>query len=160
MLAMTRRARRPYAAISCLCLALASASGIAHGKTWFVRAGAAAGGSGSESAPFNSLAAVEEASSPGDEITVLPAPADTPPLDGGVALKPRQRLIGGGPRVDSTRPHAAAPRITNSNSAINSGDAVVLADGVEVANLVIERSFRGGIYGRNVSGARIHGNDL
>lgn len=157
---MTNRARRPYAAITCLCLALASATGIVYGKTWFVRAGAAAGGSGSESAPFNSLAAVEEASSPGDEITVLPAPVATPPLDGGVALKPRQRLIGAGPRVDSARPLAAAPRITNSNSAVNSGDAVVLADGVEVANLVIEKSFRGGIYGRNVSGARIHGNDL
>ncbi|HEX8754798.1 MAG TPA: hypothetical protein VF745_00555 [Steroidobacteraceae bacterium] len=157
---MTSHARRPRAASTCLCLALASATGIVHGKAWFVRAGAAAGGSGSESAPFNSLAAVEEASAPGDEITVLPAPLGTPPLDGGLALKPRQRLIGAGPRVGSARALAAAPRVTNSSSARNSGDAVVLADGVEVANLVILKSFRGGIYGRNVSGARIHGNDL
>lgn len=157
---MTKRARRPYTAITCLCLTLAAATGIAHGRTWFVRAGAAPGGSGSESAPFNSLAAVERASAPGDEITVLPAPLDVPPLDGGLALKPHQRLIGAGPPVGSARPLAAAPRLTNSGAASNSGDAVVLADGVEVANLVIEKSFRGGIYGRNVSGARIHGNDL
>jgi hypothetical protein len=160
MLAKTNRARRPYATIACLCLALASATGIAHGKTWFVRAGAAAGGGGSESAPFNSLPAVERASAPGDTITVLPAPLSEPPLDGGIALKPGQRLSGGGPPVAGKRPLARVPRITNNNAAVNSGDAVVLADHVEVSNLVILKAVRGGIYGHDVNGARIHGNDL
>lgn len=157
---MRSRARHPYAGITYLCLALASVAGIADGKTWFVRAGAAAGGSGSESAPLNSLAAVERMSVPGDEIRVLPSPLDVPPLEGGVALKARQRLIGAGPPVVSARPLAAAPRITNSKPMSHSGNAVVLANGVEVANLVILSSVRGGIYGRNVSGARIHDNDL
>ena len=160
MLAMTRRARRPYAAIPCLCLALASASGIAHGKTWFVRAGAAAGGSGSESAPFSSLAAVERASAPGDEITVLPAALSEPPLDGGIALKPGQRLRGGGPPVAGNHALGQAPRITNSDATANSGDAVVLADHVEVSNLVILKAVRGGIYGHDVNGVRVQGNDL
>ncbi len=160
MLPMKYRARGRYSALACLCLALASAAGVTYGKTWFVRAGAAAGGSGSRSAPFDSLAAVERASAAGDEIRVLPAPLDVPPLDGGIALKPGQRLIGVGSAVDSARPPGTAPRITNSDSARNSGDAIVLANDVEVANLVILKSFRGGVYGRNVSGAMIHGNDL
>jgi hypothetical protein len=160
MLAKTNRARRPYAATTCLCLALASATAIVHGKTWFVRAGAAAGGSGSQSAPFNSLAAVERASAPGDEITVLPAPLSEPPLDGGIALKPGQRLSGSGPPVAGNRPPARAPRITNSEAAANSGDVVVLADDVLVSNLVIVKAVRGGIYGHDVNGARVQGNDL
>lgn len=163
-MAMTNHARRPHAALVWLCLVLAAATGIASGKTWFVRAGAAAGGSGSESAPFDSLAAVERASAPGDQIRVVPAPLSVPPLDGGIALKPGQRLIGGGPPVATDRPPAEVPRITNSaansGAAANSGDAVVLADRVEVSNLVIVNAERGGIYGRDVSGVRIHGNDL
>lgn len=160
MPAMTNRVRRPYAVSACLCLALGAATGIVHGKTWFVRAGAAAGGSGSESAPFNSLAAVARASGPGDGITVLPAPLSEPPLDGGIALKPGQRLTGGGPPVAGSRALGHAPRITNSDAAANSGDAVVLADHVEVSNLVIVKAVRGGIYGHDVNGARVQGNDL
>ena len=157
---MTKRARSPYAAVTCLGIALASATGIACGRTWFVRAGAAAGGSGSESAPFDSLAAVEKAAAAGDEIIVLPAPLSEPPLDGGIALKPGQRLRGGGSPVAGSRSLSRAPRITNSNAAVNSGDAVVLADHVEVSNLVIVKAVRGGVYGHDVNGARVHGNDL
>jgi hypothetical protein len=157
---MTKRARSPCAAIACLGIALASATGIACGKTWFVRAGAAAGGGGSKSAPFNSLAAVAQASAAGDEITVLPTPLSEPPLDGGIALKRGQKLRGGGPPVTGSHPIGQLPRITNSNAAMNSGDAVVLADHAEVSNLVIVKAVRGGIYGHDVNGARVQGNDL
>lgn len=118
------------------------------------------GGDGSERAPFNSLAAVEQASAPGDEIVVLPSPLSVPPLDGGIALKPGQKLIGRGPSVKDTAAQSQAPRITNSAAARNSGDAIVLADSVEVSNLVIVDSYRGGIYGLNVGDATIHDNDL
>jgi len=136
------------------------AGGVTHAGALFVRAGAASGGDGSEGAPFNSLAAVERASALGDEITVLPSPLRTPPLDGGIALKPHQKLIGRGPSVNDAAALTQAPRITNSDAARNSGDAVVLADYVEVSNLVIVNSYRGGIYGLNVNEVQIHDNNL
>ncbi|MGH8541215.1 MAG: hypothetical protein ACRETW_12020, partial [Stenotrophobium sp.] len=102
----------------------------------------------------NTLAAVEQASAPGDTIMVLASPDTVAPLDGGIALKPNQRLIGQGAGA------TAAARLTNSSSAAHSGDAVDLADGVEVANLVIVNTYRGGIYGLNVPGASIHDNDV
>jgi hypothetical protein len=132
----------------------------AHARTLFVRAGAAPGGDGSALRPFSSLAAVADASAPGDRIVVMPAPLGLPPLDGGIALKPNQSLIGGGPPVARAGALGAAPRITNSDSRRNFGDAIVLADGAEVRNLVITRSVRGGIYGHDVSGVRVLGNNL
>ena len=84
---------------ACLWLLTISASGGARGAVLYVSATAASGGNGSARAPFNSLAAVEAASNAGDTIVVLPAPLTVPPLDGGIALKPYQKLIGAGPRV-------------------------------------------------------------
>lgn len=142
---------RVIALISLMLLPMFTAP--AMGRTLFVRAGAPAGGSGSMEEPFNSLAAIEEASTPGDEIIVLPAPLDVPPLDGGIALKPGQKLSG----------HAKAgqmARIGNGDVTRHSGDAVVLADGVEVSHLAIVNSRRGGIYGSNVNDVRIHDNEL
>jgi hypothetical protein len=75
-------------------------------------------------------------------------------LDGGIALKPRQRLIG----AAATR--GAAPRITNTDRARLNGDAVRLADGVTVRNLEIVAPLRGGIYGEDVARATITGNDV
>ncbi len=152
---------RHWAVTAGFALVLAAAVvGPAGAKSLFVRAGAAVGGNGSEAHPFGSLAAVASASQAGDEIIVMPAPLSEPPLDGGIALKAGQRLIGGGPPVGSRRPLRLAPRITNSSAAANSGDAVVLADYAQVSNLVIVNSARGGIYGRNVSGVQVLGNDL
>jgi hypothetical protein len=54
---------------------------------WYVSASAAPGGDGTIHSPFNSLAAVEQASSPGDTIVVQSSTIDVPPLDGGIALK-------------------------------------------------------------------------
>jgi hypothetical protein len=133
---------------------------MANGKVLYVRAGAPSGGDGSESAPFNSLATIEKASVPGDEIVVVPSPRSTLPLDGGIALKPHQRLVGQGAPVTGGKALVDSPRITNTNPTTNSGDAVVLADEVEVMNLVIENAYRGGIFGANVSGVKIHGNNL
>jgi hypothetical protein len=144
-----------------LSLALAAAAGgPACAASLFVRAGASPGGDGSQAHPFESLAAVASASKPGDEIIVLTAPLSQPPLDGGIALKPGQRLIGGGPPVAGGRSLGQAARITNSSATVNSGDAVVLADNVEVSNLVIVKAARGGIYGRDVSGVEISGDDV
>ena len=75
------------------------------------------------------------------------------PLDGGVALKPGQTLIG----------HAEAgrkPAITNSNAARNGGNGVVLADDCKVLDVRIERTRASGVLGFNVTGACLLGVDV
>lgn len=140
-----------------------------QGKALYVSALAADGGDGSRERPYNSLQAVEQASAPGDTIVVLPVPLDEPPLDGGIALKPGQRLVGDGPDVVQRRRNAAVagasplnalPRIANTDPLRLDGDAVRLAEGSEVSNLVISAAARGAIYGLNVPGAVIRGNDV
>lgn len=123
--------------------------------TWYVQAGAAPGGDGSPEAPFDGLDDAAAASGAGDTIIVLPAPASQPPLDTGIALKKRQRLIGGGPPVKSLGAGDDAPRIANA-----AGDAVLLADGAEVSNIVVTSAFRGGIYGLDVTDVIVRGNDV
>ncbi len=131
----------------------------ARARTWYVRAGARSGGTGRRRAPFSSLAAAEAVARAGDRIVLLPAPLSVAPLNGGIALKPHQSLIGAGPRV--TRSDlAAAPRIENTSAAQLDGDAIHLAKDTTVANLVIGPTDRGGIYGSGVSGAVIRGNVL
>jgi len=141
----------------------------AEGKSLYVSALAAAGGDGSREHPYDSLQAVEQASAPGDTIIVLPAPLDEAPLDGGIALKPGQRLVGGGADVVQHRSAAsvagasalsALPRIANTDPLRLQGDAVRLAPGSEVSNLVISSAARGAIYGLNVPGVTIRGNDI
>jgi hypothetical protein len=123
--------------------------------TWFVRAGATPG-DGTLGAPFGSLAPVEAASAPGDTIIVL---ASVDALNGGIALKPHQRLIGDGPSVVGASSDAL-PRITNTDPSRHDGDAVQLADGTEVSNIAVRGPSRGGIYGLDVTGVDVHGNDV
>lgn len=180
-------------------------------NSWFVRAAAPSGGDGSRARPFGTLQDAERASAAGDRIVVLAAPADTPPLDGGITLKPRQRLRGDGPpvvaldkaghtrlhtrlrklhrsghrklprrlgarrtrahralhrrlRAVHAAPHATAgpalPVITNTRPERQDGDAVRVGDGAIVENLVIVDPLRAGVYGIDLSTARVQGNDI
>jgi hypothetical protein len=129
-------------------------------RTWFVSAAAPLGGDGSSQRPFDTLNAVEQFSSPGDTIMVLPSPARVAPLDGGIALKVGQKLLGAGAPVAGIGANAAAPRITNSSAAHHFGDAVVLASGAEVANIAVAHSYRGAIYGADVTNVTVRNNDL
>src|SRR5919109_1992045 len=126
-----------------LVVSATAAPSSASSNVWYVSASAAPGGDGTQAAPLDSLATAEDRSAPGDTIIVLPASV---PLDGGIRLKPGQRLIGDGPPVVGSSA-SDLPRVTNSTPARHDGDAVVLADGSEVANLVIAGSHRGAIYG-------------
>ncbi len=119
-------------------LATADAHHIRH--RWYVSAAAPAGGDGSASAPFNSLALVQQASGPGDTIVIEPSPASTPPLDGGIALQPGQRLIGDGPpvvqfgaalipqrasRCVGSSGNSSLPQITNTTNGTNPQEIAV-----------------------------------
>ena len=159
--AQARTAKQVLRALVVISFAVVFSVGASHAQqTLFVSAAASSGGDGSEQKPFNSLADVESASKPGDEIVILASPASAPPLDGGIALKPHQKLSGRGPSVAGEAALAQSPRITNSSAARNSGDAVVLADFAEVSNLVIVNAYRGGIYGVDVTDVKIHDNNL
>jgi hypothetical protein len=143
-------------------LAAAGLAGAANAPAaiYYVSAGAPADGDGSPTRPFGSLEAVERASSAGDSIIVLPSPLSVPALDGGIALKPGQRLIGAGPAVIGRPPDSAAPRIANTRDSRLAGDAVRVADGATVGNLVIVSARRGAIYGQNARNIRIENNDI
>lgn len=179
ILSTSWRAHCAAIAILCASTLLASATSQAapspgQNNRWYVSASAAPGGDGTMHSPFNSLAAVQQASSPGDTIVIEPSPLDVPPLDGGIALKPGQRLIGdgppvvqmgqpllqGGPPLVTSTGLASQPRIANTSGATNNGDAVELADGADVENIVIASAYRGGIYGLDVVDVTMSGNDV
>ena len=154
-----------------VCFLLLAPAG-AQASTWYVRAGAHAPGTGSKASPFSSLQAVQDKSAPGD--TIMVEPSAGAPLDGGIALKPGQKLIGDGPAVLKPAPALidggptiwapaalkALPRLTNASGARNSGDAVELANDTVVRNLVIPGAYRGDIYGTDVKNVSITGNDV
>ena len=116
---------------------------------WFVRAGAPADGDGTNRRPAASLAAIERCAPAGATISVL-APADgAAPLDGGIRLKDRQKLLGPAPAAGG-KPSA---RLTNTGG---TGDAVTLAHGNEIAHLHIDNPTGAAIFGDNVNGAQLH----
>jgi hypothetical protein len=116
---------------------------------WFVRARPASEATGTNDRPFASLAEVERCAPAGATITVL-APADgAPPLDGGIRLKDRQKLLGPAP-AGGGKP---AARLTNTGG---SGDAITLAHGNEVAHLHIDNPAGAAIFGDNVNGTNLH----
>src|SRR4051794_25919399 len=157
--AMRRRERAMTAmAVVGLCLLAAAPAAQARPHVLYVKAGAKAGGKGTRRAPFGSLAGVEQAARAGDRIVVLPSGK---PLDGGIALKPRQQLVGAGPAVAGrTRQRKLLPAVQNTTAANLQGDAVRLARGTTVRNIVVRTAYRGDIYGLDAVGVKIIGNDL
>ena len=120
-----------WLAVACAAALCAPASAADQPATWFVRSGGQEDGRGTRGAPFGSLARVEAASHSGDRIVVLPAPSSEGPLDGGLRLKPRQRLVG-----SAAGSRNRAPRLTNTTAHLE-GDAVRLADNTTVRNMEI-----------------------
>lgn len=144
-----------------LLLILAAATH-ADAATWYVQASAKDGGNGSNSKPFNSLAAVEAASATGDIIYIRQSNKHAI-LDGQIVLKPDQKLIGLGPDVTKVPENAAGARITYSGGGgvgYPEGAVVQLSSGNEIANIHFKDMSYGGIVGRDVdfSGANIHNN--
>lgn len=159
--------------LGCACLGAAPHAAAAVPVTWYVSATATPGGDGSRQHPFATLLAVELASAAGDTIVVLPAPLSVPPLDGGILLKARQKLIGEGPSVVGKVKTkggggggggggglTSAPRITNTHPLLNFGEGVILADDSEVTNLVVTGTYRSGILALEATGINIHGNEV
>jgi hypothetical protein len=144
--------------VACVCLLALAVP--ASARTLYVSAGGALSGTGTRAAPFSSLADVENASAPGDVIVVLASPISVPPLDGGIKLKEGQKLLGDGNEITQAKTLLTiAPTITNMTEA-NNGDAVTLADNSSVSNLLILNARRSGIFGQDVTGITVRGNDI
>jgi hypothetical protein len=101
---------------------------------------------------------VESVSAPGDVIKILRSPADASPLDGGIALKDGQHLMGSGPPVTTAAESEPRAKITNSDPSRYGGDAIVLADHNVVTNLHIINADRAGIAAAGVKSSWIYGN--
>lgn len=123
-------------------LASATSSGQQQGSSaslrdqsasYYVWNGAASGGDGSEIHPFKSLSSVEAASGPGDVIYVSTT-GTVDPLDGGIALKPGQKLIGLGPDGQPATARSSLARLTNSTDHLD-GVIVTLSERNEVAGI-------------------------
>ncbi len=114
-----------------------------NGCVWYVNNNAA-GNSGTSSAPFDSLAQAQTASSAGDTIFVEAGDGTTAGLGAGIALKDNQQLIGEaatlqvGPDVLQAAAPASRPTITNSNA-----DVVGLASGNTVRGVQLDPSGAG-----------------
>jgi hypothetical protein len=116
---------------------------------WYVQASGTGDGRSAER-PAGTLASIERLSAAGDRIFVLPSEAL---LDGGIALKAGQRLIG-------VAQDGRKPRLTNTDSSRHLGCGVLLASGTTVSNLRVEATLASGIYGVDVSDVRIDSVDV
>lgn len=150
--------RRPLMVLTLAAVTVAAAPVAAGAATLHVRSGAPARGTGSAAQPFGTLTALAAASGPGDVLVVDPSTG--PALDGGIALKPGQTLRGGGPAVVGAAAGSALPVLTNTKAATLDGDAIRLADGATVENVVVRGAARGAIYGLDTTGVTITGNDV
>jgi len=104
---------------------------------------------GSKENPYASLAAVSEDPS----CKVIEVSFSSVPLSGGITLRAGQKLIGQ-PGADGTLPVIENPTMTND------GRGVVLADKTTVSGLHITNTLASGVYGRDVDGVEIWGNEF
>jgi len=124
----------------------------------YVMAGAAVDGDGTKANPFNNLARAEQHSQPGDAIYLLSA-NESATLNGGIALKPGQKLIGLKPDGEIGSAESPAVRLTNTTNHLD-GVIALLSENNEVAGLhfVDMRNHAVHAVGANYSGASIHDN--
>lgn len=129
-------------------------------SSYYVWAAVREEGDGSKERPFKTLAQAEAASSAGDVIFVSTT-GSLEPLDGGIALKPGQRLIGLGPWGAPAKPVSSMARLTNTTEHLG-GVVVKLSERNEVSGLHLIDLEGHGIHGSgtNYSGTWIHHNEI
>ena len=127
-------------------LAPTLASAQDSGRVWFAQAGASGDG-GSASSPIGSTSDLESASAPGDILVLI---AGDSPLEGGLALKSGQTLIG-------ISMGDRKPSITNRDGERNGGVGIVLAANVRIWNIRVESTHASGLLGINTDGVWIDG---
>jgi hypothetical protein len=144
--------------VTWLAVLLAIGTADVQATSYYVWSGAPSEGSGSKASPFKILASAEAAAKEGDTIFVSTI-GSLAPLDGGIALKPGQKLIGLGPDGKPALHPSSMARLTNSTEHLK-GVLVQLSERNEVAGIRFVDLRNHGIHGAglNYSGARIHHN--
>ena len=126
------------------------------GRIWYVDNTAAADGDGSMVAPFDRLARAERAADAGDTIYVFRGDGTSRGLDGGIRLRPFQRLIGSGARFDADG-EAPLPAGERPLLGAPSGPVVTLADGARVEGLAIAGADSVAVSGEGIGDAFLAG---
>jgi hypothetical protein len=120
--------------------------------TWYVNNQASAGGNGTSSAPYDTLAAAATASSAGDTIYVFEGDGTSTGYNAGITLKDNQLLLGQGEDLVINSTTLFSGNTANRSFIQNaSGPAVTLASNNTVAGLKIQSSLQG-IAGTGQSG--------
>jgi hypothetical protein len=124
-----------------------------NGRVWYVSNAAAASGDGRDASPFNTLAAAEGASGPGETIFLLAGNGTTTGYDQGITLKAGQALTGQGVTSNLTASlngqsvkllaAGSAPSITRTSS----GPTIHLATGNTLQGVSVASTAGAGIAG-------------
>lgn len=122
------------------------------GRVWYVNNAAAAGGNGTSTAPFDTLAEAETASVANDTIFVYQGDGTTTGQNAGIALKNGQRLIGQAVNLDMPTP-------ANFNCVCAAG-SVTLVTGALANRPLIGNAAGNGVSASNVIPAEVAGLNL
>jgi hypothetical protein len=124
--------------------------------TYYISADAASGGDGSQNQPFASLTEAEQISKPGDTLYLLRSSEDKP-IDGGIALKPGQKLMGVDDNGQLLEEDNDRVNLTNSSSYLG-GVIVQLSDNNEIAGIHFQNMANAAVSSGNAdfSGTHIH----
>ena len=133
----------------------ANASG-GESPAYYVQAGRSEDGDGSRTSPFASLSGAAAAAEPGATIFLLGTGTDVT-LDGGIALRPGQKLIGLAADGTNTTDPDTMPRLTNTTDHLG-GSVVQLSERNEIRGIRLGDLQSHGIVASaaNLSGTKIH----
>lgn len=150
----------PAVALVLLTAALAAPAAAAEqrrpprGRVWHVDNTAAPDGDGSMVAPFDRLSRAERAADAGDTIYVFRGDGTARGLEGGIRLRPYQRLVGSGAALEAPGEEAlpaGEPPLLEATT----GPAITLAHFAVVEGLALAGSGPSVVAGRGVVGARL-----
>jgi hypothetical protein len=141
-----------------IALVIGICSAGAYADEFYISTNAREGGSGSLANPFSSLAQAESASEAGDTIYLL-ATGPQNIFDGGIRLKPDQKLLGSDASGNQLLTTSTAVRITNTSSNLD-GSIIQLSSGNEVAGIHFTNLRNSGIVAgdQNISETNLHHN--
>lgn len=133
---------------------------IIENVVWFVKNDAAAGGDGTQAAPFDALADAESASSDNDFIFIYNGDGTNSNQASGITLKDGQKLIGEGVALQTSTGFELVAAGTKAVITNTAGNAVTLADDNEVKGLKIDSANNRGIKGSTISNVNIHHSEI
>jgi hypothetical protein len=119
---------------------------------WYVNNTAAAGGTGSQTFPFNTLVAAQTASGPGDTIFVFAGDGTSAGQNAGISLQADERLLGQGTAFTFTISAG------NTVTIVPAGTAPVIQDTLGITNGIVNLASNNEVAGVNLTGDGVTNN--